>query len=185
MNKNLIIGLASILGISAFIYNGFNEKLSTINSCVYTQEKYVNAIFEYETICNGFDEDGEHYSYSCTDTKRTKISDSFSSITINGQHKQSNFSSDLLKFNPQGYFYTDDFPDFVDSYEFEEESDFKNYEFINNESFEIHFTDQNGEYDFVSENINKYGKCLTDFKEKTLMKTKYFYNISYSVENAI
>ena len=185
MNKNLIIGLASLFVISTLIYNGFNEKLSTITSCVYTQEKYVNAVFEYETVCNGFDEDGQHYSYSCTDTKKTKISNSFLSITINGKLKQSNFSSDITKISPSGYFYTDNFPDFVDSYEFEEESDFKNYEFINNESFEIHFIDQNREYDFVSENINKYGKCLTDFKEQTLMKTKYFYNISYSVENSI
>lgn len=183
MNKNLIIGLASILVISAFIYNGFNEKLSTINSCVYTQEKYVNALFEENIICNGIDANGRNYAYPCTNSYSKKISDSFLSTTINGKLHSSNFSSDITKISPNGYFYTDEFPYFPNS--FETHSDFYDYQFVNYESLKIHFTNKNKENDFVSENINKYGKCLTDFKEKTLMKTKYFYNISYSVENAI
>jgi len=40
-------------------------------------------------------------------------------------------------------------------------------------------------YNNQIQTIFKYGKCLTDVKEKTLMRTKYFYNISYKVENAI
>ncbi len=183
MNKNLIIGLASLFVISTLIYNGFNEKLSTITSCVYTQEKYVNAVFEYESICNGFDEDGQHYSYSCTDTKKTKISNSFLSTTINGELNSSNFSSDLIKMSKHGYFYTEEFPFFPNS--FEEQEDFSEYEFIDEQKFKINFSNSDGTVDFVSESVDKYGKCLTDLKEKTLMKTKYFYNISYSVENAI
>lgn len=183
MKKNLIIGFTLISSLSTFIYFGFSETYSTITACVYTQEKYVNAVFEEDTTCNGTDEDGETYTYDCTETTKNKISDSFLSSTVNGELVSLNFSNELVKASPNGYYYTDEFPYFPNS--FESHVDFYDYEFINNEQVKVHFKTKENKEGSVSESIDKYGKCLTDVKEKTLMKTKYFYSISYSVENAI
>lgn len=183
MNKNLIFMAIGALSLSTFIYFGFNEKYSTVISCNYSQEKYVNAVFEEDSICNGIDQNGKNYTYSCTETTRNKISDSFFISTLNGDIESSNVPADATLMHQQGYFYTESYPYFPST--FESDINFSKYEFIDNQSLKVYFKTEQGTTDFVSQSVDKYGKCLTDVKEKTLMRTKYFYNISYKVENAI